>query len=70
MKFKTKNVDKIDEIRIRKFFTWMPLKIDGETRWLEIVIIKEKCCRINYNSYFYDNTFCTKNMWIPIEFIK
>ncbi len=50
---------KHDEERTVKMFLWLPLRIKGETRWLEHTFVKQR--------FYADIEYST---WLDVEFIE
>lgn len=61
-----KNKPNIDYIKIKRKFLFLPIEINGETRWLEFASIKYKYMWRKTKTF--DGDYMLK-MWCPIEFI-
>jgi hypothetical protein len=59
MRFDTKKQHGI--IFERKWFSFLPITINGETRWLEFVKVK---------GYYFLNNFNDNWYWINLEFVN
>ena len=71
MRFKE---NKDGDTKIKKFFAIFPIKIDDETRWLEIVKVQYKFIhmqshKLSYSGYWtYFNGIIKR--WVKIKFIN
>lgn len=64
MRWKHKPSPKIGDTKIITKFLWLPLTLDGETRWLERVSIKVKL-----KIYLSELSLEWKGRWQPIHWI-
>lgn len=54
---------KIGDVREYKRFSWLPMSIEHEFRWLETVKTKQEYKRIDFIDY-------TRDVWVDIEFLN
>jgi len=54
-----KGIDKVRNIKQKRYFAWLPIKIKGETRWLETVTI---------NGYYYIGELSENLYFMPESF--
>jgi hypothetical protein len=53
MRFDTKKQDEV--IIVRKWFAFLPININGETRWLEVVKVKGFYWLSCYGDWYWEN---------------
>lgn len=57
---------KTNRIRIRQFFAWWPIEIDGDWRWLETVRVEYEGHTVFICSQF---SMYHREWWVPVRFL-